>query len=145
MVVTIFSVYPVFAAETIEPQSSRFKYYTVTDPEWQYCNTVTVTKKEHEQALIIETMLWNSFERAAGDDEIVGADTVISFIDDYIRDNNLDLDDIGTYTINMKNKIHYKEHLLTGEVYVELKQIIFQIIFISGSNSDTREITVTLR
>ena len=118
---------PVNAAEA-EPNSSRFTYYTETDPNWTFASSFTVTAEESKRYQDMEDVIWGVLGKIAGR-SIEKTDNV----------------DAGTYIFSYKNKIRYKKHLGTGQVYVDLRQQIVEINFSSTEKCNIREITYTLR
>lgn len=48
---------PVNAAEA-EPKSSRFTYYTETDPNWTFASSFTVTAEESKRFQDMEDVIW---------------------------------------------------------------------------------------
>lgn len=143
-VIMCMSLYvPASATDVVEPDSSRFRYYTVTDPDWTYSGQSTVTAEESKDYLFMEELLWDGLSDAAG--AVPGASEITDAVAEIIRANNFDCADPGTYTFYYKNKIRYKEHLGTGNVYVELEQRIIRIDFKCEEKSNSRQVTVTIR
>ena len=134
---------PAFAAEA-GLFSSRFTYYTVTDPTWTYSSCFTITAEQSRDLQEMEDRIWDALSTTCGEN-VTGASECIDVVSDLIRDNNLDYANSGTYTFYYKNKIHYKEHLLTGQVTVELLQKIVRVDFASTEESNSRQMTITLR
>lgn len=141
-VVTLCFIFPASATmDTLD--SSRFRYYTETDPNWTYRNTMTISAEEHEKYKNMEDNIWG-FIGGFGN-FVPGASEAADVISKFIRQNNADMIDEGTYKFYTKNQTGYKEHLGTGQVYVEWRKMIIRIDFESGDYSDSREITLTLR
>ena len=134
---------PVNAAEA-EPKSSRFTYYTETDPNWTVASSFTVTAEESKRYQDMEDVLWGVLGNIAGG-SIEKTDNITDVVSNFIRENNLDNADAGTYVFRYKNKIRYKKHLGNGNVYVDLRQQIVEISFSSPEKSNTRRLTYTLR
>ena len=134
---------PVNAAEA-EPKSSRFTYYTETDPNWTVASSFTVTAEEYKRYQDMEDVLWGVLGNIAGG-SIEKTDNITDVVSNFIRENNLDNADAGTYVFRYKNKIRYKKHLGNGNVYVDLRQQIVEISFSSPEKSNTRRLTYTLR
>ena len=133
---------PVNAAEA-EPNSSRFTYYTETDPNWTFATSFTVTAEESKRFQDMEDVIWSTLGNIAGG-QITRADDITDVVSKFIRENNLDNADAGTYVFRYKNKIRYKKHLGNGNVYVDLRQQIVEISFSSPEKSNTRQLTYTL-
>ena len=134
---------PVNAAEA-EPNSSRFTYYTETDPNWTLASSFTVTAEESKRYQDMEDVIWGVLGKIAGR-SIEKTDNVTDVVSTFVRENNIDNVDAGTYIFSYKNKIRYKKHLGTGQVYVDLRQQIVEINFSSTEKCNIREITYTLR
>ena len=134
---------PVNAAEA-EPKSSRFTYYTETDPNWTVASSFTVTAEESKRYQDMEDVIWGVLGNIAGG-SIENTDNITDVVSNFIRENNLDNADAGTYVFRYKNKIRYKKHLGNGNVYVDLRQQIVEISFSSPEKSNTRRLTYTLR
>ena len=134
---------PVNAAEA-EPKSSRFTYYTETDPNWTFASSFTVTAEESKRFQDMEDVIWGVLGNIAGG-SIEKTDNITDVVSNFIRENNLDNADAGTYVFRYKNKIRYKKHLGNGNVYVDLRQQIVEISFSSPEKSNTRRLTYTLR
>lgn len=134
---------PVNAAEA-EPKSSRFTYYTETDPNWTVASSFTVTAEESKRYQDMEDVIWGVLGNIAGG-SIEKTDNITDVVSNFIRENNLDNADAGTYVFRYKNKIRYKKHLGNGNVYVDLRQQIVEISFSSHEKSNTRRLTYTLR
>ena len=134
---------PVNAAEA-EPKSSRFTYYTETDPNWTVASSFTVTAEESKRSQDMEDVIWGVLGNIAGG-SIEKTDNITDVVSNFIRENNLDNADAGTYVFRYKNKIRYKKHLGNGNVYVDLRQQIVEISFSSPEKSNTRQLTYTLR
>ncbi len=134
---------PVNAAEA-EPKSSRFTYYTETDPNWTVASSFTVTAEESKRYQDMEDVIWGVLGNIAGG-SIEKTDNITDVVSNFIRENNLDNADAGTYVFRYKNKIRYKKHLGNGNVYVDLRQQIVEISFSSPEKSNTRRLTYTLR
>lgn len=134
---------PVNAAEA-EPKSSRFTYYTETDPNWTVASSFTVTAEESKRYQDMEDVIWGVLGNIAGG-SIEKTDNITDVVSNFIRENNLDNADAGTYVFRYKNKIRYKKHLRNGNVYVDLRQQIVEISFSSPEKSNTRQLTYTLR
>ena len=134
---------PVNAAEA-EPKSSRFTYYTETDPNWTVASSFTVTAEESKRYQDMEDVIWGVLGNIAGG-SIQKTDNITDVVSNFIRENNLDNADAGTYVFRYKNKIRYKKHLGNGNVYVDLRQQIVEISFSSPEKSNTRQLTYTLR
>lgn len=134
---------PVNAAEA-EPKSSRFTYYTETDPNWTVASSFTVTAEESKRYQDMEDVIWGVLGNIAGG-SIEKTDNITDVVSNFIRENNLDNADAGTYVFRYKNKIRYKKHLGNGNVYVDLRQQIIEISFSSPEKSNTRQLTYTLR
>lgn len=134
---------PVNAAEA-EPKSSRFTYYTETDPNWTVASSFTVTSEESKRYQDMEDVIWGVLGNIAGG-SIEKTDNITDVVSNFIRENNLDNADAGTYVFRYKNKIRYKKHLGNGNVYVDLRQQIVEISFSSPEKSNTRQLTYTLR
>ena len=134
---------PVNAAEA-EPKSSRFTYYTETDPNWTVASSFTVTAEESKRFQDMEDVIWGVLGNIAGG-QIEKTDNITDVVSNFIRENNLDNADAGTYVFRYKNKIRYKKHLGNGNVYVDLRQQIVEISFSSPEKSNTRRLTYTLR
>lgn len=134
---------PVNAAEA-EPKSSRFTYYTETDPNWTVASSFTVTAEESKRYQDMEDVIWGVLGNIAGG-SIEKTDNITDVVSNFIRENNLDNADAGTYVFRYKNKIRYKKHLGNGNVYVDLRQQIVEISFSSPEKSNTRQLTYTLR
>lgn len=118
---------PVNAAEA-EPKSSRFTYYTETDPNWTVASSFTVTAEESKRYQDMEDVIWGVLGNIAGG-SIEKTDNITDVVSNFIRENNLDNADAGTYVFRYKNKIRYKKHLGNGNVYVDLRQQIVEILF----------------
>ena len=134
---------PVNAAEA-EHKSSRFTYYTETDPNWTVASSFTVTAEESKRYQDMEDVIWGVLGNIAGG-SIEKTDNITDVVSNFIRENNLDNADAGTYVFRYKNKIRYKKHLGNGNVYVDLRQQIVEISFSSPEKSNTRRLTYTLR
>lgn len=133
---------PASASEVQPYAGDRFKYYTVTDKDWKRESSFTVTAEESEQMNKLEDKIWAVIH---GIGSFVDLDSITGEMEDYIRENNLDATQAGTYTIYSKSRTRYKKHLLTGRVYVEWEKKIVRIDFVGGGQSNSREFVLTLR
>lgn len=131
---------PALAVETRD----RFTYYTVTDPDWTYSQQFTITAEESKKYVELEERIWDVLSEAC-DYAIADSGDYVDLIADFIRENNLDSADAGTYTFYYKNKIYYKEHMLTGDVTVRLRKRIVRLDFYSSEKTNSTETTFTLR
>lgn len=118
---------PVNAAEA-EPKSSRFTYYTETDPNWTFASSLQLQQEESKRFQDMEDVIWGVLGNIAGG-QIEKTDNITDIVSTLIRENNIDNADAGTYIFSYKNKIRYKKHLGTGRVYVDLRQQIVEINF----------------
>lgn len=131
------------SASEIEPYSGRFKYFTVTDPNWTYSHTETVTAEDSKNYQKIENSVFTGIKLAVKGVPYSGL--AVSVVQNFIRENNLDNADVGTYAFYTKNVIRYKEHLLTGERTVDSHQVQIRIVFNGGGIHNERTVSVTLR
>lgn len=136
------------AATDVEPNSSRFRYFTETDPNWTYNYTSTVTQEQSENYRYMEDLIWKGMTLGLSDDDDGGIpilSDVAGFINEIIQESNADLLDAGTYVFYYKYSTRYKEHLLTGDITVEQRQILYRIEFTSGGKTEVYNRTFTLR
>ena len=142
MLTTLF--FPASASE-IEPYvGDRFKYYTVKTP-WETTGSFNVTATDSKQYTFIENKIFGIMGARLPD--VFFPDASVSLVQKFIRNNNWDNIDVGTYTIESRDIIHYREHLLTGKVDIELRQVEFVISFQaadSSSGNPPHHITVTV-
>ena len=67
------------------------------------------------------------------------------FINELIQCTNVDLLDAGTYVFYYKYSTRYKEHLLSGQVTVVQRQILYRIEFTSDGKTEVYNRAFTLR
>lgn len=135
---------PISASEAEPYVGDRFRYYTEKGPS-VYAGSFVVTELDSQTYMLIEDGIFGIMGEKIPGGYITGE--VVSRVKNIIRQNNWDNTGVGTYTIKSMDIVHYKEHLLTGQVYVELRQVEFEISF-KGSNSSENDgshsITVTI-
>ena len=76
---------PVNAAEA-EPKSSRFTYYTETDPNWTVASSFTVTAEESKRYQDMEDVIWGVLGNIAGG-SIEKTDNITDVVSNFIREN----------------------------------------------------------
>lgn len=91
---------PVNAAEA-EPNSSRFTYYTETDPNWTFASSFTVTAEESKRFQDMEDVIWGVLGNIAGG-QIEKTDNITDIVSTLIRENNIDNADAGTYIFSYR-------------------------------------------
>ena len=133
------------AAADVEPNSRCFHYFTETDPNWTYNFTTTVTQEQSEDYRFMEDQIWRGLTLGLSESDIPLLSDAAGFINELIQGTNADLLDAGTYVFYYTYSTRYKEHLLSSQVTVVQRQILYRIEFTSDGKTEVYNRAFTLR
>lgn len=139
---------PAFAATGVSLRDSRHRTVVVTDPNWSYQSTMTITKEDAKNIKTAEAVILAGLGGIIAKGAELGAfkaESITAAGMASIWAVSGTPDDEGVYTFETKYRTTYSEDLLSGARHVQREEILFRITFTGGGETSVKETSYTLR